>query len=174
MYHMMPPRRAPAPSRPYAHGIHNALHPARSRLRLASPLTALQPLRRRRSHSSDALGVGRFLAPSPAALSPAASPRTDRSVACSPHRRVSPRRHACPLSCHAPRADGALAPDGAPGQTEQRPRTGRCSAPPPPPLPPLRPSLSVSHEGMWCVRAQRVHGGNPHPCPRSRARVRRA
>ena len=58
-----------------------ALHPARGRLRLASPLTALQPLRRRRSHSSDASGVGCFLAPSPAALSPAASPRTDRSPA---------------------------------------------------------------------------------------------
>ena len=105
-----------------------ALHPARGRLRLAPPLTALWLLRRRSmSFALRSLPGCRLLSclvtrrPSPVRLA-ARGP-----LACSP---PPPRFPALPrLPPHA-RAYRGPARWCTPAQTEQRPRSGRCSAPP--------------------------------------------
>merc|ERR1712086_467960 len=101
-----------------------ALHPARGRLRLAPPLTALWLLRRR--SMSFASGVGCSLASSPAGHRPSASPRADHSRARR-RRRASPRRHAYLLTrepIEGVRAGGALRRR----RSSDRARSGRCSA----------------------------------------------
>ena len=137
-----------------------ALHPARGRLRLAPPLTALWLLRRR--SMSFASGVGCSLASSPVGHRPSASPHADHSRARR-RRRASPRRHACLLTrepIEGVRAGGALRRR----RSSDRARSGRCSAPPlrapaaasaaTPDAPPF-PSPVRLPRVMWqCARAQ--------------------
>ena len=115
-----------------------ALHPARGRLRLAPPLTALWLLRRR--SMSFASGVGCSLASSPVGHRPSASPHADHSRARR-RRRASPRCHAC-LHTREP-IEGLRA-----GALRRRRSSDRAAvAAPPlrcvrtllPPLPPLLP-----------------------------------
>ena len=138
-----------------------ALHPARGRLRLAPPLTALWLLRRR--SMPFASGVGCSLASSPAGHRPSASPHADHSRARR-RRRASPRRHACLLTrepIEGVRAGGALRRR----RSSDRARSGRCSAPPlrapaaasaaTPDAPPF-PSPVRLPRVMWqCARAAR-------------------
>ena len=138
-----------------------ALHPARGRLRLAPPLTALWLLRRR--SMSFASGVGCSLASSPVGHRPSASPHADHSRARR-RRRASPRRHACLLTrepIEGVRAGGALRRR----RSSDRARSGRCSAPPlrapaaasaaTPDAPPF-PSPVRLPRVMWqCARAAR-------------------
>ena len=155
-----------------------ALHPARGRLRLAPPLTALWLLRGR--SMPFASGVGCSLASSPAGHRPSASPRAVHSRARR-RRRASPRRHACLLTREP--IEGVRW-RRAPAQTEQRPRAQRSL---------LRPSVAcarcclrcyprrsplsfpgTSPESNVAMRARcaprRVHGADSHPCPHTEQR----
>ena len=144
-----------------------ALHPARGRLRLAPPLTALWLLRRR--SMPFAWGVGCSLASSPAGHRPSGSPRADHSRARR-HRRASPRCHAC-LHTREP-IEGLRA-----GALRRRRSSDRAAvAAPPhrcvrtllPPLPPLLPpALPPFLPRQVSLRAQASAWRRSPPRPRA-------